>query len=108
MSKTFAETVAAVGPIRVSHNGVETVLKEQKQDSKYFHRQYSIGYTEGNGTEENPYMYLSAADASPHYAIVDLAYAFGQSASERRIWIKVNDWKLELTPEFLKALGIES
>jgi hypothetical protein len=109
MSASFAEIRRAAPPIHVFKpeskydKGGVTVLEPKKHDTRYDDRRYSEGatesYTEGDGSRENPYRYLSAAPVSAHYETVDLWSRFRDEA----VFIKINDWLLEVSPEGVTA-----
>lgn len=97
MTTSFAEIRRAAPPIHVFDEGGVTVLEPQDQDVRY--EGATESYTEGDGSRENPYSYLSAAPVSAHYGIVDLWSRFRDEA----VFIKINDWLLEVGPEGVTA-----
>lgn len=78
-----------------SKDASESTLTASKMDDMYDEKQYSEGYTEGDGSKANPYTYKSAAPVSPHYAIVDLWLKY----RSQQCYIEVNKWLLQVTPE---------
>ena len=106
---SFAEIRRVAPPIHVFKpaskydKGGVTVLEPQEHDTRYEDRRYSEGvtqsYTKGDGSRTNPYTYLSAAPVSAHYGIVDLWSRFRNET----VFIKVNDWLLEVGPEGVTA-----
>ena len=109
MTASFAEIRRAAPPIHVFKTADEhdkggvTVLNPQDQDARHEDRRYSEGttvsYTKGTGGRESPYQYLSAAPVSSHYGVVDLWSRFRDEA----VFIKINDWLLEVSPEGVTA-----
>ncbi|TSC94978.1 MAG: hypothetical protein Athens101428_49 [Candidatus Berkelbacteria bacterium Athens1014_28] len=90
-------------PIHVSLDGKVTIFQRQTQDEKYDAKRYSIGYTTGTGTRESPLQYSSAADVSPHYGIIDLWFGLHGNQGPTKMFIKVNDWVLEVVPFGVRA-----
>lgn len=112
MNRSFADIRRAVPSIHVFKSASKrcdaavTIITPQAGDERYERRRYSENYTEGNGNRENPYTYRSAASVSPHYAIVDLWFGFRElttQANARAVFIKVNDWILQVGPEGVTA-----
>lgn len=102
MTRSFAEIRRAAPPIHVSgsHKGDVTILEPRDRDVDYEGHRYSENFIEGDGSRENPYSYLSSAPVSPHYATVDLWSRFRDVV----VFIKVNDWLLEVNSDGVTAL----
>ena len=104
MIKSFAEIRRAAPNIHVfipfEQNGV-TMLRPGDLDERYENRPYSEGYIEGNGTQEKPYTYKSAAPVSAHYAAIDLWFRFRHC--NRPVFIKINDWLLQVNSDGVTA-----
>ncbi|MFA6526505.1 MAG: hypothetical protein WCT26_03805 [Candidatus Buchananbacteria bacterium] len=104
---TFKEVLIAAPPIYASavdeHENIESVVfKPRPQDREFMDRQYSHEFISGVGTKESPYQYISAATAvSPHYGVVDLWFKFRNEGDD--VYIEVNDWILQVSPEGVTA-----
>jgi len=97
MFRTFAEIRRRVPNIHVFKAKGEgagvTILTPSNTDARYEGRRYGEGYTEGIGSREYPFTYLSAAPVSPYYAIIDLWYGCrGLARQNPAVFICVNDW----------------
>ncbi len=104
---TFAEILRAVPNIHVfgpaskfDQGGVTVLTLNDNVDTRYKDRQYSEDYTKGDGSRENPFRYKSAAPVSAYYGVVDLWFRF----RDQPVFIKVNDWLLEVSPEGVTAM----
>jgi hypothetical protein len=105
MKLTLAEVRKNVPSIHVfkvegESNGVKH-LTPQEHDSRYYdydQPSYSLGYTKGDGSRDNPYTYESAVPVSPYYAIIDLWLKFRlkKLLNNNVALIRVNHWLLEL------------
>lgn len=103
---TFAEVLIAAPPIYASavdeHENIESVVFQPRpQDKMFMDRQYSNNYVSGSGSKESPFQYISAATVSPHYCVVDLWYKYRNEGDD--VYIGVNDWILQVTPEGVTA-----
>jgi len=102
---TFASVQSEVPSIhvyRVEGGGTE-VEKQQSDPSVSDH---PSRHTRGTGTRRNPYCYRGVNPPSAHYRIVHLWLKLRPTVEEewtRGIYIRVNDWLLQLTPEGVTA-----
>lgn len=107
LSINFAEVFKnAPRQIHVSCGDQKDKLKKGwYRDKLHINKQVSEDFTEGDGTSEHPYTYISAYDVSAYYCIIDLWYAFRTHASWRRksVFIEANDWILTITPAGVRA-----
>jgi hypothetical protein len=94
------EVRRAAPPIQVA---ADTVLHPQPGDDTK--PSYAPGYVDGTGAINNPFRYRSAADVSPHFALVDLwlAYRPDNDDDPQQTWAQANTWLVRLTPEGIEA-----
>lgn len=101
--KTFAEIRRKAPPIFVSRGKETSILFPQERDVQYDEHPYSRYFIEGTGSLRFPYTYVSAADASAHYAVVDLWFRFRKR--KRPVFIEVNDWVLRVEQASGRAMN---
>lgn len=100
---TFATFRWMAPPIFVSRGKETSILFPQERDAQYDDHPYSRGSIEGTGSRRFPYTYVSAADASAHYAVVDLWFRFRKRA--RPVFIEVNNWILRVKFADVRAMN---
>ena len=87
-----------------------TILEPNTIDEQYsdtpFGSDAATSYVAGDGNRKTPYTLKSAAPMSAHYGMVGLWWLFQLSlrSCKRPVYIKVNDWIFEITPEGVIAL----
>lgn len=116
MGPAFMSVRKNVPVIHVFQNedeiGKVTFLKPSSTDRRHCRRPSSYVGMTGIGTKENPFQLQGAADVSPHYTIIDLWHHYHYLTSgpiARTVYIKVNDWILEVLPTGVRAQdGVET
>ena len=98
---TLSKILSRVPNIHVfdKDQGIQ-ILDPQK--GKKRDKPFSEDFIEGDGSRKNPFIHKGSADVSPHYAVIDLwlrSREHATGANHKPVFIEVNDWLLEVTPE---------
>ncbi|MFA5021290.1 MAG: hypothetical protein WC517_04505 [Patescibacteria group bacterium] len=78
--------------------------KLRRNVAKDHYQQDDLTFISGRGTKSSPYSGIAAEDVTPHCGIVNLWLAFREASYQRRVFIEVNDYVLQVTPEGVIAL----
>lgn len=113
MDESFEEIRRSVSSIHVFKptKGKDPARATDLVSSRFDDRTYRVrrrghDFIGGDGSKLNPYTYKGAASVSPYYAIIDLWMEFrdrARAAGAPPIFIKVNDWVLQIGPEGVTA-----
>jgi len=68
------------------------------------YQQEDLTFVGGHGTKSSPYGEVAVKDVTPHCGIVNLWLTFRETSYQRRVFIEVNDYVLQVTPKGVIAL----